>query len=101
MSSAPPRILLLICVPLLAIAACTRVPELDAQIPPGSRNADYPQLQPLDPALFAGQTPEDEAAELEDTLTARIAGLNSRASAIRPPVLDAQTQDRMREGVAE
>ncbi|MFD2854643.1 hypothetical protein ACFSZS_07500 [Seohaeicola zhoushanensis] len=41
---------------LLALAACTQVPELGDVVPPDLRAADYPALIPLDTELTAPPT---------------------------------------------
>ena len=96
----PPRHLRL--VPLAAalwLAGCIEVPELDATVPDSLRDADYPALLPLDPSLFAGDTPEQEAAAIKQDLAARRERLQRRADALGAPVIDAETQARMQGGV--
>ncbi|PCH74412.1 MAG: hypothetical protein COC12_03705 [Rhodobacteraceae bacterium] len=86
---------------LLAGAACTQVPELDATIPDHLRNAPYPELQPLDDALFDVPLPQAQSAEIEKSLSARAARLQSRARALNATVIDPTTRERMETGVTQ
>lgn len=96
-ADSPSRLFL---VAVIWLAGCSpQIPELDATVPERLRNAAYPTLQPLDPALFAGPRPAEEAEEIEDDLTARAARLQQRAAALDRPVVDEATQARMRTGI--
>ncbi|SCZ64437.1 hypothetical protein SAMN04488118_105241 [Epibacterium ulvae] len=69
-----------------ALAACSNVPELDDQISPALRDADFPTLLPLDTALNAtglpNVTPAAEGKAVQDDLAARAARLRARAAAL-------------------
>lgn len=66
-----------------AIAACTRVPELEDRLTPDLRNAPYPKLLPLDRTLEPLASPAVANEELEQQLDARAARLQRRAEALR------------------
>ena len=66
----------LVLLPLLAVAACTQFPELDATATPGVAETPYPDLLPLE-------------------------RLQARAERLRAPVIDPRTRDRMDRGVAD
>lgn len=70
---------------LLAMAAgCTRaVPELDETRTDALRDAPYPALIPLGPALAANAAEPDSAEMLEREMAARRALLNARAARLR------------------
>ncbi|APG46264.1 hypothetical protein [Phaeobacter porticola] len=67
----------------LAIAGCTRVPELEDRLTPDLRGSEYPALVPLEDALQPSARPAEESKALEDNLTARAARLQARAEALR------------------
>ena len=75
----------LIALALLAAApGCTRdVPELDQTRSDALRDARYPDLIPLGPALAADAAEPDSAETLERELAARRALLNARAARLR------------------
>jgi len=85
---------------VLALGACTEVPELEALETRALRDAPYPALIPLDPSLFSEPAPEDEADELEEGLSARMDRLQGRARRLNAPVIDEPTRKRMKAGVA-
>lgn len=69
---------------LLTAAGCTRaVPELDQTRSDALRDAPYPALIPLGPALAANAAEPDSAEKLEQEMTARRALLNARAARLR------------------
>lgn len=81
------RSLLLMFVCLLTgfagLAGCTNEPALNNRVTPDLRNADYPDLVPLED-LFALQPPPQQArATVEQNLKARSASLEHRAEALR------------------
>ena len=83
----------------LALVACTQFPELDGAVSDAGKDAKYPKLLPVDTLLAqsnsAGPSPEETAS----TLSARLAALQNRAAQLRSSVLDANTQNRMTDGV--
>ncbi|NIZ59637.1 hypothetical protein DL239_01460 [Sedimentitalea sp. CY04] len=71
------------CVLTLMATACTRVPELEDQLTPDLKSADYPDLIPLEQALAPLPLPETQSAELEQQLLSRSASLQQRARALQ------------------
>jgi hypothetical protein len=65
------------------LAACTHEPELNNSVTPDLRNADYPDLLPLEGLLPPLPAPETQSAELEQELKARSSNLERRAEALR------------------
>ena len=84
---------------LLSGVACTQVPELDANIPDHLRKTPYPELQPLDDALFDVPLPQEQSGEINETLSARRDRLQSRARALNATVVDPAARKRMQAGV--
>ncbi|MDP5216642.1 hypothetical protein Q5Y75_05380 [Ruegeria sp. 2205SS24-7] len=82
------RVLVLIGAMLLAVTACTNVPELDDEISPQLRNSRYPALIPLEDALGPPVDPQAEAQEIEEELEARAAALQNRARQLQAPQPD-------------
>ncbi|MEL0436121.1 hypothetical protein [Phycobacter sp. K97] len=66
-----------------ACGACTRVPEIEGRLTADLRDADYPDLLPLDQGLAPLPAPQDQSRELEEQLDARSARLKARAEALR------------------
>ncbi|GHF61554.1 hypothetical protein [Seohaeicola zhoushanensis] len=87
---------------LLALAACTQVPELGDVVPPDLRAADYPALIPLDTELTAPADPAAEAERLSGALNARADRLKRRARELSArTVVDDTARARMDAGVTE
>ncbi|MVO15698.1 hypothetical protein [Parasedimentitalea huanghaiensis] len=70
------------CIIALMAAACTRVPELEDQLTPALKRADYPMLVPLESAAPPLPDPAIESTALEQELAARSARLQARAGAL-------------------
>ncbi|MFV0514505.1 MAG: hypothetical protein ACK5MY_12895 [Jhaorihella sp.] len=85
---------------LVILAACARVPELDARLSRETHGAPYPDLLPLDTALVPLPAPVEEAERLQAALAGRRDSLKARARALRDPVIDERERARMRAGVA-
>ncbi|MEX0286295.1 MAG: hypothetical protein AB3N23_16940 [Paracoccaceae bacterium] len=66
----------------LALSACIEVPELDQAVPDWVDKAPYPELVMLDGLQQSEPSPETEALELEQTLTARADRLRRRAASL-------------------
>lgn len=77
------RVVLSACALLALTAGCSRVPQLEDRLPADLRQQPYPRLLPLDTALAQQPLPEEESAELSDTLDARAARLRRRAEELR------------------
>ena len=90
------------CVSLLCLAllpGCITVPELDATVPPWTKDAAYPRLVPLGPEFApVGDLSETATAE-EQALEARRQRLQNRARRLTGPVVDEPTRQRMSDGV--
>ncbi len=69
--------------PLLALCACTNIPELEGKEAPSLRTAPYPKLTPIEASLGAPVDPVSEAEEVEEDLIARGEALGERAEALQ------------------
>lgn len=68
----------------LTVAGCTRdVPELDQTRSAALRDAPYPALIPLGPALAIDAAEPDSAEKLQQEMAGRRALLNARAARLR------------------
>lgn len=83
------------------MTGCTQVPELGDRVTPEIKDAAYPLLVPLDESLTTPPNPMVEAAEVEETLIARVQRLKNRAKQLQGPVVDRQTQSRMNQGITQ
>ncbi len=90
-----PRLLLPLCLAVALASGCTRVPELETQVPAALHDAEYPKLIPLGPELLEPETPSEEAARLEGELNARRQGLLARAARLRSPILSPEEEKRL------
>lgn len=86
---------------LVALAACTQVPELEDHLTPQLRRADYPTLIPLDETLGPRPDPAAEATEIEEELAARVAALQNRARALQTPVVDADAREKLQQDITQ
>jgi len=80
-----PLPLILLCASLgfAALAGCSKSPELNNQLTPDLRNADYPPLLPIEDLAPLLPAPASESTQLEDNLNARSNNLQRRAEALR------------------
>lgn len=83
----------------LSVTACTQVPELDATVPTHLRTAAYPKLVSLDGTLTTTRTPQDQAAQIEQSLAARRDRLQARSKGLDRRVVDPVSRKRMQSGV--
>ncbi|WP_456386903.1 hypothetical protein [Profundibacter sp.] len=81
------------------LAGCSDFPELDAAITSAARNADYPNLLPID-QLIADAQQVQISPETVTNLEGRISHLNARAARLRGPVIDGASRARMRAAIA-
>lgn len=80
------------------LAGCAQFPELDAAISPGAKNADYPDLVPIE--QLKAQVPEVKTdSDTLDEIDARVESLRTRAQRLRGTVIDSPTRARMQTGV--
>jgi hypothetical protein len=80
---------------VLAVAACTTLPDVADGVTPQAEAADFPVLGPQDEILGAVEAAESDEAEERAALQARVAGLQNRAEALRGPVLTEADRRRM------
>ncbi|MDW3225576.1 MAG: hypothetical protein R8G34_22240 [Paracoccaceae bacterium] len=80
---------------LVALAGCVRFPAIEDATTEVARQADFPELIPLDPIADVLAGPEPETLETDDKLEARVSNLQSRADSLRTPVLDADDRARL------
>mgnify|MGYP000147340715 CR=1 FL=1 len=85
----------------LLLAGCTNLPDLGDAAPVGLEDADYPVLIPLDGTFQSDPPPREAGAQAAAALAARRAALLRRAADLQGPVVDAETEERMRRGVAD
>ena len=80
-------------------AACTDVPELDGAAPADLSNAPYPRLIPLDTEFRSEPPPGNEGEQLASAMAARRADLLRKARELQAPIVDEETEERMRQGI--
>lgn len=95
------RLSIFACAVAAGLSGCVDVPELDKEIAPDLRGAGYPALVPIEAALAEGANPAQSAEDIDAELAARRAGLERRANALRNPVLDENSRQRLQETVGE
>ncbi|QQA43676.1 hypothetical protein [Pelagovum pacificum] len=86
----------------LLLAGCASIPALDGRVSDEVAALPYPDLVPLGPVVAEGRALGQGGATGEALSTAvdsRAAALRARAAALRPPVVDDATRDRMARGV--
>ena len=83
---------------LAALAACVDVPDLGPTAPRGLDARPYPALIPLE-GIAASAPTEQDAAQIEASLTWRAQRLQARAAALRAPVLDGASAARLSDEV--
>jgi hypothetical protein len=82
-----------------ALMGCTQFPELDNTVSASGQDADYPKLVPIQSLLVESPSTEPTAEQTVAGLTARVLALQNRAARLRGSVVDANTRNRMRNGV--
>lgn len=79
---------------LAALTACSQFPELDEAVSDSARDAPYTELVPIE--TLQAQAPQ---AAIDDTTQEVVEGraerLRARASALKPDVIDEESQSRM------
>lgn len=83
----------------LAIFGCTQFPELDNAVSDRAKEADFPTLVPIQSLLAQSATITTPPEQTISTLTARADALRNRAARLQGEVVDANTRERMRNGV--
>ncbi|NOR30648.1 hypothetical protein [Sulfitobacter sp.] len=84
---------------LLLPAACTQFPALDSRTTPEMLAAEYPALVPVDPLLAQAAAGQINADQTENSMNARVAGLQARAARLRGSVLTGSEKQRLGEGL--
>ncbi len=84
---------------ILLLSACAQFPALDNTQTPGVATAPYPRLVPFETLLEA---PAARATpEMREGVLDRADSLRERAGQLTGPVVDEDTQERMRQGIPE
>lgn len=83
----------------LALAGCDEPYPLAPDLAASGAAAPWPELLPVE--RITAQVPPDDtgATATADAMAARSARLRARADRLRGPVIDAETESRMRQGV--
>ncbi|MDW4496511.1 hypothetical protein R5H30_00845 [Sulfitobacter sp. D35] len=79
---------------LAALAACD-APDIDPVITPASAAADYPDLVPIEPLIAEIEAEQIDAPATQGALESRVAGLQSRADALRGAGIDEAERARL------
>lgn len=82
----------------LLASACVDVPQLDSKISKDAASKPYPQLIPVENIRMSVPDPR-ASAETKTDLESRVRALRARAEALRGPVIDAATKQRMLAGI--
>ena len=82
------------------LAACADFPDLDSAISQRGRNSPYPSLIQIDGIHRPGASELERIETIAKTMVARANGLRQRASALRGPIIDAQTRRKMAAALA-
>jgi|TARA_B110000908_G_scaffold150095_1_gene183857 hypothetical protein len=83
----------------LALLGCTQFPELDNAVSASGHNAEYPTLVPVQSLFVQSRTTGPTAEQTVAGLNARVLALQNRAARLRGSVVDANTRNRIRNGV--
>jgi hypothetical protein len=83
----------------IVLLGCTQFPELDRAVSTKAENADYPTLVPAQTLLAQSETAGPTHQQTVAGLNARVQALQNRAARLRGSVVDANTRNRMRNGV--
>jgi hypothetical protein len=84
---------------LATLMGCTQFPELDGAVSDSGKHADFPDLVPIQPLLAQSRTVGPTHEQTVAGLNARLLALRNRAARLRGSVIDANTRNRMRNGV--
>jgi len=84
---------------VVALAACTDIPELNGTLPPELETAEFPKLVPVEPLLARANDMQITEATA-DGMAARVSRLRARAARLRHSVIDGDARARMHDGVA-
>ena len=81
-----------------ALSACNEFPALDDTMDREARNAPYPDLVPIETLNAQAPDPRIKPETAADTQS-RIDRLKARAARLQGNVIDAETHQRMQDGV--
>ena len=84
---------------LATLMGCTQFPELDGTVSDSGKHADFPDLVPVQSLLAQSHTVGPTHEQTVAGLNARLLALLNRAARLRGSVVDANTRNRMRNGV--
>ncbi|WP_300058373.1 hypothetical protein [uncultured Roseobacter sp.] len=84
-----------LCFLLITAAACVQFPEIDDATDEVARDADYPDLVPLDTIPASSVDAQTEREDTQATLEARVSGLQARAARLRGSVLSSDDRTRL------
>lgn len=96
-----PFSLTVLVVALAITGACTRVPEVDEQVAPDLKAANYPELVPLHRVLSDEPSPQEAQQKQQEILQARQARLKRRAAALRRKGVDDATRSKLEDAVSD
>ena len=82
---------------VFTLAACAEPYPLAPELAAEGKDAPYPALVPVE--QIAAQVPPAATAPPTEAIDSRAARLRARAGRLRGPVIDAETDERMRRGV--
>lgn len=82
-----------------ALIGCTQFPELDSAVSEQTTAADYPDLVQVEKLIAQSQTTGPTQEGTVNSLSARVAALQNRAARMQGRVVDANTRQRMQNGV--
>ena len=83
----------------VALMGCNQFPELDNTVSASGHNADFPTLAPVQSLLVQSRSTGSTAEQTVAGLNARVLALQNRAARLRGSVVDANTRNRIRNGV--
>lgn len=81
----------------MSLIGCVQFPAVEDATSQVARDADYPDLIPLDPLADVLNGPGPEPIETTEQLDDRVTGLKSRAEDLKRPILDQNARARLAE----
>ncbi|MBK0327087.1 hypothetical protein I5535_07250 [Rhodobacteraceae bacterium F11138] len=98
----PPGFALCAALLVVNLCACAQVPELDAVISDSLKDADFPDLVPIETLVPARvPDPATDSQEQVQQLESRRQALQARAQQLNGTIVDQETRTRMRKGISE
>ncbi|MEE9388831.1 MAG: hypothetical protein V3U96_09475 [Paracoccaceae bacterium] len=90
-----PRVLIAFLVFAPVLTACADFPDLQLPSATASGQRGFPSLIAIDPTLLTARSDSQDAQLQAQHLAARVARLNARGRALRKPVIDRATRQRL------